>query len=184
MSRRGRRPVLDERKKADILAVLSTGCDWETAAIYVHCHPKTIHNTARRDPAFAEKLGRMRKTATLSHLANINVAGKQPHYWRASAWFLERIDPDNYGLRSPETVKPDQIEKLMAGLSRIMIEEVPVARYRKAFLKRLQKWFADNKLNDEELLELGKNSDEETCDFPENTKMFAQETPKNEKIDE
>jgi hypothetical protein len=183
MSRRGRRPVLDERKKAEILAVLSTGCDWETAAIYVHCHPKTIHNTAHRDPAFAEKLGRMRKKATISHLANINVAGKEPHYWRASAWFLEHLDPDNYGLRSPETVKPDQIKSLMEELFKIMIEEVPVARFRKAIIKRLEKLYCKNKMDDKELLEIGKNLDEERQDFPENTKMLTEETPKNEKID-
>ena len=44
--------------------------------------------------AFAQKLAVAENAAGLVHLNNINKAGADPRFWRASAWLLERLHPD------------------------------------------------------------------------------------------
>jgi hypothetical protein len=123
MSKRGRPTVLDETKKSEILAILSTGCNRQTAANYVDCAPKTIYNTALRDPKFAKKLSRMETSSEVVHLVNVNIAARNPSYWRASAWALERLLPKRYGQRKPDTVTPEQLEGMMKAFAEIAPEE-------------------------------------------------------------
>ncbi len=131
MSKRGRPALLDEQKKAEILAVLALGCNRRTAANYVNCHPKTIYNEALRDPNFAEQLSRREASAEIAHLGNINNAAKQSSYWRASAWCLERLYPDRYAARAPDTVTPQQLSDFIGRVAEIIVQDVPVDRYRK-----------------------------------------------------
>jgi hypothetical protein len=119
--------VLDEIKKREILAILTVGCSRRTAARYVGCAADTIVNTAQRDPAFAEQLARAEHNAEIGYIKNIQKAAKKEQYWRAAAWALERRNPEDFALRSPEVITVEQI----------IVEEVPVARYRKNILRRL-----------------------------------------------
>ena len=100
----GRPHVLTETKKSQILGLLKTGCGKRTAAAAVNCHPQTIANTARRDPEFAKKLALAENAAQLVHLENVNKAGSDVKYWRASAWVLERLNPDQFGWSEPDVV--------------------------------------------------------------------------------
>ena len=59
MAKCGRRPVLDEIKRREILAILAVGGSRRVAAKYVGCAVSTIQNTADRDPQFAAQLHRM-----------------------------------------------------------------------------------------------------------------------------
>jgi hypothetical protein len=59
------RPVLDARKRAEVLALLSFGESLRQAAAYVACAPTTITNAARRDPEFAHKMASARQAAAL-----------------------------------------------------------------------------------------------------------------------
>jgi hypothetical protein len=99
MPRTGRPQTLDESKKKTIIAILSVGCTRAAAASYVNCNPKTISNTAKRDPYFAEQLTHVELAVEAAHLANILKAAKEKRHWRASAWALERIFPEKYGLK-------------------------------------------------------------------------------------
>jgi len=143
MSRRGRPPVLDEIKKAEILAVLATGCNRQSAANYVGCDLKTIYNTALRDPQFEEKLVNRETSSEIAHLVNLKNAGKETRFWRASAWFLERLLPDRYAARTPDTFTVEQFSRLVSAIAQMMVEEVPVDRYRKKMLARLDKLLGD-----------------------------------------
>ncbi|MGD0384451.1 MAG: hypothetical protein ABSA77_13100, partial [Thermoguttaceae bacterium] len=92
----GRPPVLDEIKQREIVAIISMGCSRRTAARYVGCDPKTIQNTAERDEIFAEKLERAQSQAVVTHVKYIYSAAKKAQYWRAAAWALERLNPEEY----------------------------------------------------------------------------------------
>jgi hypothetical protein len=133
----GRPPVLDVMKQREILAIISMGCSRRTAAHYVGCSPTTIQNTAERDEQFADKLDRAQSQAVVTHVKNINSAAKKAQYWRAAAWALERLNPEEYAAPHPDAITVEQMSRLLEYLSQIIVEEVPVNAYRKNILKRL-----------------------------------------------
>ena len=65
MAKCGRRSVLDEFKKREILAIVFVGCSRRTAARYVGCAVSTIANTAGRDPDFDEQLRKAEQQAEI-----------------------------------------------------------------------------------------------------------------------
>ena len=137
MTKRGRPPVLDQQKRLEILAILTVGCSRRTAARYVGCDPKTIRNTAERDAEFADKLAHADSATEVTHLRNINVAAQKAQYWRASAWVLERLHPESYGNRNPDAVTPERLAEFLAQVGEMIVAEVPVDRYRKNILKKI-----------------------------------------------
>jgi len=157
----GRRPVLDDTKKREILAILSVGCSRRAAAAYVGCAVKTIANEMRRDENFTAEIERRETSVEIGYIRNIQNAAKSEKNWRAAAWFLERRFPEEFGPKKSESLRHSQIEDLLFGLAGIIGAEVPVAAFRKQILKRLQrmmqKLFNDNSL-------LHKASEEEAND--------------------
>jgi len=136
MAKCGRPPVLDEIKRSQILAILAVGCSRRIAASVVGCAPSTIRYTAERDPEFAKQLGHAEHTAEVNYLKHIQQAARKEQYWRAAAWALERKNPRDFARRGPDVITLDQIASLLAQFTEIIVEEVPVARYRKNILKR------------------------------------------------
>lgn len=136
MAKRGRKPVLDEIKKQQIIALLAVGCSRRTAAKFVGCDVATIRNTAARDPAFGEKLCETESGEEFKYLRNIKRAAQEEKYWRAAAWVLERRFPDDYGRRGPDVITIAQITDLLTQFAEVIAEEVPIAKYRKNILKR------------------------------------------------
>jgi len=130
--------VLDEIKQREILAILSVGCSRRTAARYVGCAHSTIQRTAHRDPEFAAKLRQAENRQEFSYLGNIQQAARKPQYWRAAAWFLERVFPEKYARRGPDVITVDQIRQVLAQFAQIIVAEVPVAKYRQKIIKRLE----------------------------------------------
>ena len=137
MARRGRKRFLDGYKRREILAILAVGGSMRMAAKYVGCSVTTIQNTADRNLKFAEQLRRKQHQLEITYLDNIRNAAQSERYWRAAAWALERLNPDRYARRSPEAITIDQVKELMTQFAEIISEEVPVAKYRKNILKRL-----------------------------------------------
>lgn len=137
MAKPGRPPVLDEGKQREIVAIISMGCSRRTAAQYVGCDRKTIQNTAERNEKFAEKLERAQSQAVVTHVKNINSAAKKAQYWRAAAWALERLNPEEYATPHPDMISLEQVSRMIDGFARIVIDAVPVDAYRKSIIKRL-----------------------------------------------
>jgi len=173
MSRRGRHPVLNQVKQAEILAVLATGCNRQSAAEYVGCDLKTIYNTARRDPEFHQKLYHRQTAAEVAHLVNLNNAGKETRFWRASAWFLEHLYPDHYCTQRLDTFTEKQLSVFISHMMEMLVEEVPVARYRKNILARLEKMLNESPENLERQYQRRKKSAEKTAEFPRNSPSRA-----------
>ncbi|MBN2475841.1 MAG: hypothetical protein JXB62_14610 [Pirellulales bacterium] len=136
MSQRGRRALLDEYKRREILAILAVGGNREMAARYVGCRVNTIQNTADRDPEFAVQLRQKERQWEVSYLGNIRAAAGNERHWRAAAWALERLDPERYGRRGPDVITISQVAMLLTQFTEVIAQEVPVAEYRKNILKR------------------------------------------------
>lgn len=174
MPKPGRPRILDKQKKSRILSILRLGCSRLTAANAVNCHPRTIFNTAKRDPEFAAKLALAENAAELVHMENVNNAGKDVKYWRASAWMLERLHPERFGKLNPNAVTPSQITDLIVQIADLIVQEVPAARSRKQILKRFDqilleaRFFSDPIPNPDQnpLIDLKLPSPEETNHEP------------------
>jgi len=138
VAKRGRKSILDGYKRREILAILGVGCSRRVAAEYVGCAISTIQNTADRDPNFADKLRQKEHASEIGYMENIRNAARTERYWRAAAWALERLHPDKYGTRGPDVITVHEIKNLLAQFAEIIVEEIPVAEYRKKILKRLE----------------------------------------------
>ncbi len=143
MSKAGRPPVLDAVKRADILTILSVGCSRRAAARYVGCAPSTIAATAQRDPEFARQLARVEQTSQIGLIKNIRDAAKKPQYWRAAAWALERLNPEDFALRSPDVVTVEQMHAIIRQLAQVLVEHVPIARHRKQVLRAIERMMSE-----------------------------------------
>lgn len=179
MSRRGRPPMLTDVKKAEVLALLASGCPRLTAANYVGCDLKTIYNSALRDPEFAEQLHKQEAHPEVFHLMNIKNAGRDPRFWRASAWYLERRCTDNYAPRDPDLMTHDEMERFAIRFSEILVEEVPVARYRKAVIARVNRFLSEMPDNLERRYREGKYSRPERRVSPKNFDSYDLDEPEN-----
>jgi len=139
MGKRGRPPVLDDGKRREILAILSTGCSQAMAAEYVGCSVSTIQRTVERDPLFAESLGKARNNAELGLVRNIRNAANNEKYWRAAAWALERFFPNKYHTGGgPHVISAEQLAQVLTQFAHMIVEQVPVERYRKNIIKGLE----------------------------------------------
>jgi len=136
LGKRGRPPVLDERKRTQIAAILSVGCSQSVAAQHVGCAVSTIQRTAERDPQFAEELGKAKSNAELGLIRHIRDAAKKEQYWRAAAWALERGFPEKYARRGPDVITIEQVGLLLTKFSQIIVQEVP-ERYRTDILRKM-----------------------------------------------
>lgn len=139
MNKGGRPPVLDAMKRAEILTIISVGCSRRAAARYVGCAPSTIGATAQRDPEFARQLTRAEQRSQIGLIKSIREAGKMAQSWRAAAWALERMNPEDFAPRGPDVVSGEQIRTLMEQLAQALAEHVPVAKYRKELLRALER---------------------------------------------
>lgn len=133
----GRPPVLDDAKKREICAILAVGCKRATAARYVGCHPCTIGRTAKRDEQFALDLERAESKHEVKHLAFISKAAEEGKYWRAAAWALERMYPERYGPRRPETYTAEQVGHLLQQFAGVVLAEVREEPQREQIVARL-----------------------------------------------
>lgn len=134
---------LDAAKRREICAILSVGGTRAMAATYVGCATATIRATARRIPEFAEQLRKTELGPEITFLKAIQAAAGDVKQWRAAAWALERLFPERYAKRPPESITLEQLTELMKTLAEIIAGEVPVKRYRQRLLARLAELLAE-----------------------------------------
>jgi hypothetical protein len=91
----GRPPFFTEVVRAEVCAVIATGCPFQTAAKYVGCTVKAIYALKKRDPEFAKQLARALAQRELIPLSHIREASGRS--WRAAAWLLEHTVGGRYG---------------------------------------------------------------------------------------
>ena len=110
------RGVLDEEKKAHVVLLIASGLSRREAAGFVQCSHTTIGRTAARDAEFASKLSRAEATSNVMAVNAVRGAMRDPKYWRAAAWMLERRSPEEYARRDPNSFTADQVMSLLARL--------------------------------------------------------------------
>jgi len=113
---------LDTIKQAEIIAILAVGGSRIMAAKYVGCAVDSIRRRALRDPEFARRLRRAESDFELIQLSNIQQAGKKS--WNASAWLLERVFPERYGKRQPNSIPVAQLQGVLDNIVDVIKKEV------------------------------------------------------------
>ncbi len=129
--------VYDRKKQSDILAIISVGCSQRIAAEYVGCSEKAIRETAIRDPEFAEELCHAEHRAELSLIKRIHKAAMDEKNWRAAAWALERLNPEDFGPRRPDTITRKQFVQVLMRITKIIVEEIPDEALRERVFQRI-----------------------------------------------
>ena len=129
---------LNQSQQREILAILSVGCSRKTAARYAGCPVVAISRHAKANPDFAGKLRRAEQNLEIESMKTVFNAAKQDKYWRASAWALERKDPESFQKLKPDAIPAAYLNDILDKIIELILEEFPNARQRKGFLKRLQ----------------------------------------------
>lgn len=89
----GRPRKMTPEKMREVLAVLAVGGTRKDAAEYCGVTVQNIHDAGKWDPDFGEELVKADAAGKVHHLKRI----REAKAWQASAWFLERKYPQEYG---------------------------------------------------------------------------------------
>ena len=130
-----RRPVLNDSKRRSIIAMVANGSSRRVAARFIGCAPSTITRTAARNLDFAAELVRAEQTAEVTLLRRVQAAAKDPKYWRAAAWLLERRNPEDFAPRGPNIVTEQQLFDSITWIIDAMSEDLPAKNFRSAIKK-------------------------------------------------
>ncbi len=133
----------DDTKRREVCAILAVGGTRLMAATYVGCCVDTIRKTARREEAFAEQLRRAELGPEITFLKCLQTAASDVKQWRAAAWALERLFPERYARRLPNTITLEQMTEIVKALCGIIVSEVPIKKYRERVLARLAELLAE-----------------------------------------
>jgi hypothetical protein len=119
------RSALDEKKRNVILAVLAHGNSRRAAARIAGCAPSTITRTIARDPRFAEQVARAEENLDIDLFRSIRNAARDPRYWRAGAWCLERRNPEEFGPRRPLSFTRREAAEFLVQVMDVTFKELP-----------------------------------------------------------
>jgi hypothetical protein len=95
VSKIGRPSVLDDHKKDIICAVARVGGSIRQAAAIVGCCESTIRYGLAHDPEFNTRWAQAQAKAQIAYLRRVQRNSKRS--WRAAAWALERLCPEEFG---------------------------------------------------------------------------------------
>jgi hypothetical protein len=109
MSRPGRPTLFDSDKQRIFLRLVAAGIATRRAARHVGVSPSTVREKARTSAAFRLGYDKAKSEAVANLLDSVHTAGTRS--WRASAWLLERLRPEEFGRRQPLPPPPPQRRK-------------------------------------------------------------------------
>ena len=132
-----KRRQLTQQQKNEILAILSAGCSRAAATRSVRCTPNRLKREILENPTFAEQVAKAEEGIELFYLSRIRSAAQKEQHWRAAAWVLERRLPNRYGVKKPESLTAEHVQKFMAACLQILAEEMPDKEQREKILNRL-----------------------------------------------
>jgi hypothetical protein len=93
--------MLTESQRHELVALLAAGYSRRAAARAVGCARSTLYRMEARDPEFAERVARAEGPGESPQKKQdprkIFPTLHQPANWRAAAWVLERLNPEDFG---------------------------------------------------------------------------------------
>ena len=132
-----KRKKLTTKEQNEVLAILSAGCSRAAAARCIRRTPYLLRREIVEDTQFAEQVAKAEEGIELFYLSRIRTAAQKEQHWRAAAWVLERRLPNRYGVKKPESLTTEQVQKFMTTCLQILAEELPNDEQREKILNRL-----------------------------------------------
>ncbi len=133
---RQKRKLTDEMQ-TEICSMISVGCSMRTAARLAGCSEASIRGLAERDEAFFERLRAACMRREVLPLSAI-LKASQTH-WRAAAWYLSRLNREEYGYRRAETVSPVMLREWTDELHKAVLAALSDKAARRRFLRILDR---------------------------------------------
>lgn len=134
--------VLDEDAQREVCAMITVGCSRAAAARLIGCTSNAIAGLAGRDELFGERLQRAEMKREFGPLAKIHALSEKN--WRAAAWVLERLRPQDYAARKPAVITPEQMlqigEMFKQSLERHIQNPAEKESFVERFIEVLQKF--------------------------------------------
>ncbi|MEM9656957.1 MAG: hypothetical protein AAF961_01220, partial [Planctomycetota bacterium] len=115
---------LTDQQQRELCLVAAVGCDRQTACRYVGCSPGDVAAEMIADATFRARLLRAEASAKLTHLRNVHQASQDEKNWRASVWWLERRDPEQYGGQPARPLDVAQLEAVVLQIAEAIAAEV------------------------------------------------------------
>jgi hypothetical protein len=128
--------ILDDKRRAAIIGVLSVGGTYALAAQRVGCCRRTIFRTANRDPKFRRQLNRAKSRTEYQFLKTIERAGKDN--WQAARWALQHVHPDRYNRRA-FTMSLAEVKDLISQFLEAIAQEITDSKTRMAIRRRIKR---------------------------------------------
>jgi hypothetical protein len=141
MAETGRPPALDAAKRREIAAVLSMGCSVPVAANFAGCSRRTIYRELANNPEFYDQIRHLQVAKLLGPLKTLyDAAGTN---WRAAAWLVERLNPQDFGRRHPEMIDPEDINLAVQVAMREIKEVIADPKILRRLNRRMQRIMAE-----------------------------------------
>ena len=119
------RHFLTEQQRASVCDSFSSGGSYETAADCCGATVENIQHEETFDPCFAQKTSCARMTSEVNLLGSLTGAAGDSKNWRAAAWLLERLYPDRYARRKPNTLTLRDHEQRLQQISDLVKSIAP-----------------------------------------------------------
>ncbi len=131
---------LTSEQKETVRAVLSVGCDRETASHYIGRSVIDLTRAMRHDPEFSVAVRRAEASIELTHMKVVREVVKDVKNWRASVWWLERRSPERFAKRSPGTVTSRHLKAFLAIIGDTLNDNIRDAEDRERMIARFQEY--------------------------------------------
>lgn len=119
------RHFLTSQQRSQICEMLASGGSYEMAADGCGVTFEMIQKEESFDPLFKESTSHAVLRSEVNLLRNVVAAASDSKQWRAASWLLERLFPDRYARRKPNTLSLKEHEQRVQLLSDFIKSVVP-----------------------------------------------------------
>jgi hypothetical protein len=132
----GSKPCLDEKRQADVCAVVAMGCTLQTAADFVGVGRRTVYRTALKNSAFGDALRKARSRGEITLVRTVQESALKAGEWKAATWLLAHCFRDKYYKRQ-RGIPVDQVQLLVQRITEALLGEVRDPADRKRMMARI-----------------------------------------------
>ena len=103
---------------------ITIGLPDSDAIAHAGINPSTFYDWIKRYPIYAQKVKKARVDFKLNNVKKIQNASKLEKHWAASAWLLERRDPDNFGRKDLQVIQVQELPGMVNQIIKVLAEEL------------------------------------------------------------